>query len=71
MSSSRPDVHRLFERFGLDPQDYLSFGRGTPVATALGASVRADRVERSVRRVLDPALRAAQLRARLLGSLGG
>jgi hypothetical protein len=66
MSDSRQDVSRLFHHFGLDPAEYLSFGSEPRVATALAASVASSSAERAVARVLDPALRAARLRARLL-----
>lgn len=62
---SRPDVSRLFQHYGLDPQEYLSFS-SEPPATALAASIRSEAAARSVSRVLDPALRSAELRARLL-----
>lgn len=71
MSSSRPDVSRLFQHFGLDPREYLSFNQVGPAATALAASVVSAAAQRAARRVMDPALRAAQLRARLLDQASG
>ena len=66
MSGQRPDVSRLFQHFGLDPSEYTHFSEQPKFATALAASVSAGGSSTGASRLVDPAARAAQLRARLL-----
>lgn len=66
MSSSRSDVNRLFQHFGLDPSDYLQF------SAAIAASRDPERVRPRTAarpdRIADPAARAAYLRSKLLSA---
>lgn len=67
MSGQRSDVSRLFERYGLDPSQYLQISDDPPrFATALAASVAAAAALNARGQVRDPALRAALLREHLL-----
>jgi hypothetical protein len=67
MPGHRSDMSRLFERYGLDPAQYLQISDDPPrFATALAASVAAAVEFNPHGRVRDPALRAALLRERLL-----
>jgi hypothetical protein len=65
MSSSRSDVNRLFQHFGLDPSEYLQFSAAT-------TSRDSDRVVPSAsappQRIADPVARAAYLRSKLLSA---
>lgn len=66
MSGQRPDVSRLFQHFGLDPSEYTHFSEQPQFASALAASVSAGGSSAMPSRTVDPAVRSAQLRARLL-----
>lgn len=66
MSGQRPDVSRLFQHFGLDPSDYTHVFERPTFVTSLAASVSVVGSSGLQSRTVDPAVRSAQLRARLL-----
>jgi hypothetical protein len=66
MSGQRPDVSRLFEHFGLDPREYLHFPEQPQFATALAVAVSRGGSSGVPARRVDPYVRSALLRARLL-----
>lgn len=68
MHHHRPDVSRLYQHFGLDPSAYLQF-RDQSLVRQVGVAATAVRGARLARPwISDPALRAARLRAELLGA---
>lgn len=66
MSDQRPDVHRLFQYYGLDPAGYLQFPNRSLGRQSEGITPSKSSPQRARPRISDPALRAARLRAELL-----